>query len=56
MYYLQWEGGHVVALGWTGSENLVCVLEEGTIVVYSIYGQQIYSRIIARVRTVLVMY
>ena len=49
-FCLQWEGGRVVALGWTGSENLVCVLEEGTLVVYSIHGQQIYTRIIARVR------
>jgi len=45
---IPWEGGRVVALGWTGSENLVCVLEEGTLVVYSIHGQQIYTRIIAR--------
>ena len=49
VFLLQWEGGRVMGMGWTSSENLVCVLEEGTMVVYSIHGQNIYTRILARV-------
>ena len=48
----QWAGGNIVGLGWTSSENIVCVLEEGNMVVYSIFGQQLYARIIARVSDV----
>lgn len=47
--YLQWGGGNIVGLGWSSSENVVCVLEEGNMVVYNIYGQHLYARILARV-------
>ena len=46
---LQWEGGAIVGLGWTTSENLVCILEEGTMVVYDLRGEQVFARVIARV-------
>ena len=45
----QWEGGQVVDLGWTTAENLVCVLKDGSMIVYDINGQLFYSRIIQRV-------
>lgn len=46
---MQWEGGRIIGLGWTSSENLVCVLDEGTMVVYDLHGERVYSRPIARV-------
>ena len=52
IFFSQWEGGRVVELGWTTSENLVCVLEDGSMIVYDINGQLLYSRIIQRVRVV----
>lgn len=36
-------------MGWTTSENLVCILEEGTMVVYDLRGEQVFARVIARV-------
>ncbi|KAL5473503.1 hypothetical protein EMCRGX_G027993 [Ephydatia muelleri] len=45
---IPWEGGRVIELGWTLSENLVCVLEDGSMIVYDINGQLLYSRIIQR--------
>lgn len=36
-------------MGWTSSENLVCILEEGTMVVYDLRGEQVFARVIARV-------
>ena len=53
---IQWEGGRVIELGWTLSENLVCVLEDGSMIVYDINGQLLYSRIIQRVSLVKMSY
>lgn len=39
------------SLGWTSSENLVVVVEDGSMAVYTIHGQQVYGRIITRVRS-----
>ena len=36
-------------MGWTTSEDLVCILEEGTMVVYDLRGEQVFARVIARV-------
>lgn len=46
---MQWEGGRVMGMGWTSSENLVCILEEGTMAVYTIHGHLLYTRLISRV-------
>ena len=44
-------------MGWTSSENLVCVLEEGTMVVYDLRSEQVFARVIARVScNVIVVY
>lgn len=48
---VQWEGGRVMGLGWTSTENLVVVLEDGSMAVYNIHGQLLYNRIITRVST-----
>ena len=39
-----------MSLGWTSSEKLVVVAEDGTMTVFSIHGQLIYTRVITRVR------
>ena len=51
----QWSGGNIVGLGWTSSENIVCVLEEGNMVVYSIDGIHIFARILARVSIIIIV-
>ena len=40
----------MVAVGWSSAENLICILEEGTMVVYDVHGHTIFTRVIARVR------
>ena len=40
-----------MGMGWTSSENLVCILEEGTMAVYTIHGHLLYTRLISRVYT-----
>ena len=32
-------GGRLVALGWTEEENLACIVQDGTIFLYNIYGE-----------------
>ena len=46
---LQWGGGRVVGMGWNSNEDLICILEEGTLASYSIHGYIHYSRPISRV-------
>lgn len=40
-------------MGWTTSEDLVCILEEGTMVVYDLRGEQVFARVVARVSLLL---
>lgn len=35
---LQWKSGPVVALGWSAEEELLCVQEDGTVLVYGLHG------------------
>ncbi|KAI8923450.1 Vps16, N-terminal region-domain-containing protein [Entophlyctis helioformis] len=35
----QWDKGRLVAMGWTGKERLVCVMEHGSIRLYDIHGE-----------------
>ena len=44
----------MVGLGWTSSESLVVVTEDGTMGVYDIHGQQKFNRVITRVRNRLI--
>lgn len=37
-------------MGWSSNEDLVCILEEGTMATYNIHGLLHYSRPICRVR------
>ena len=39
----------MVSIGWTSSENLVVILEDGSMAVYSIHGQLQFTRVITRV-------
>ncbi|XP_051039346.1 vacuolar protein sorting-associated protein 16 homolog isoform X3 [Phodopus roborovskii] len=34
----QWKSGPVVALGWSAEEELLCVQEDGTVLVYGLHG------------------
>ena len=36
-------------MGWTSADNLVVVLEDGTMAVYNVHGQRQYTRVITRV-------
>ncbi|ORX75378.1 hypothetical protein K493DRAFT_2227 [Basidiobolus meristosporus CBS 931.73] len=36
---IQWDKGRIVKLGWTKSERLVCILEDGTVRIYHINGE-----------------
>lgn len=33
----QWKSGQVVHLGWTVSEDLICIQEDGTVLIYDIF-------------------
>jgi hypothetical protein len=46
---IPWGGGRVVGMGWNSNEDLICILEEGTLASYSIHGHIHYSRPISRV-------
>lgn len=35
---LQWKSGPVVALGWSAEEELLCVQEDGAVLVYGLHG------------------
>jgi len=39
----------VISLGWTSSEDLVVILEEGNMCYYDIHGQHKFTRVITRV-------
>ena len=38
-----------MGMGWNSNEDLICVLEEGTMTAYSMHGLLYYSRAISRV-------
>jgi hypothetical protein len=38
-----YSGVGLVEMGWTSKENLVCVLEDGNVLMYSVYGKRIHS-------------
>lgn len=35
---IKWNSGPLVQMGWSSSEDLVCVLEDGNVLLYDIYG------------------
>jgi len=38
--YLQWqEGGQLMYIGWTSSEKLLCVQDDGTTVLFNVFGE-----------------
>lgn len=45
---IPFEGGKVVGLGWTSSDNLVAIGEDGYMTVYDVHGVLKYNRIITR--------
>ena len=47
--HMQFEGGKIVNIGWTASERLISVFEDGTIVVHSLQGERLYTSPLARV-------
>ncbi|KAI1311299.1 hypothetical protein EDD11_003512 [Mortierella claussenii] len=36
---IQWDKGRIVGMGWTETEHLLCVLEDGTVRMYNILGE-----------------
>ncbi|KAL1915507.1 uncharacterized protein VTP21DRAFT_6631 [Calcarisporiella thermophila] len=38
---LQWDQGRIVGMGWTESERLICVLEDGNIRIYNVHGEYV---------------
>lgn len=34
----QWKSGPVKQLGWTVSDDLLCVQEDGTVLIYDLFG------------------
>eukprot|EP01113_Clastostelium_recurvatum_P007331 TRINITY_DN1340_c0_g1_i1.p1 TRINITY_DN1340_c0_g1~~TRINITY_DN1340_c0_g1_i1.p1 ORF type:complete len:828 (-),score=182.11 TRINITY_DN1340_c0_g1_i1:129-2612(-) len=36
-----WDKGRLVGMGWTENERLICVLEDGTVLIYSVFGELI---------------
>lgn len=36
---IQWDKGRIVGMGWTDAEQLICVLDDGTVRIYSIHGE-----------------
>jgi hypothetical protein len=45
---IPWEGGRLIGMGWNSNEDLICILEEGTMAAYSINGLLKYSRPVSR--------
>ncbi|XP_065831820.1 vacuolar protein sorting-associated protein 16 homolog [Oscarella lobularis] len=41
---IKWDGGSVVQLGWSNTEELIIVVERGTVLYYNIHGQFIKSQ------------
>ncbi|KAF9437396.1 hypothetical protein BGZ76_000869 [Entomortierella beljakovae] len=39
METIQWDKGRIVGMGWTETEHLLCVLEDGTVRMYNIQGE-----------------
>ncbi|KAG0320863.1 hypothetical protein BGZ99_004280 [Dissophora globulifera] len=39
METIQWDKGRIVGMGWTDTEQLLCVLEDGTVRMYNILGE-----------------
>ena len=35
---LQWNSGRVLQLGWSCTEDLLCVQDDGSVLVYDIFG------------------
>lgn len=33
----QWKSGQLVQLGWTASEDLLCIQEDGTVLIYNLF-------------------
>ncbi|KAG0200791.1 hypothetical protein BGX28_006226 [Mortierella sp. GBA30] len=36
---IQWDKGRIVGMGWTDTEHLLCVIEDGTVRMYNILGE-----------------
>lgn len=41
--FQQWNSGHLRTLGWTDSEELLCVQDDGVVLIYNIFGQYLHK-------------
>ncbi|XP_019850373.1 PREDICTED: vacuolar protein sorting-associated protein 16 homolog [Amphimedon queenslandica] len=46
--FIKLEGGKIVGMGWTASEDLVLIYDDGTMVVYTVHGVMKFQRLLAR--------
>ena len=54
--HCQFEGGRLAGFGWTASESLMSVFEDGTIAVHGLKGERIFSKQLSRVRLYKIQY
>ena len=38
LFYSQWDRGPIVQMGWSVTEDLLCMADDGTVMVYDIHG------------------
>ena len=43
MFVLQWTSGLIVTFGWSKSEDLVFIQQDGSVLYYDIFGTYIHS-------------
>lgn len=51
---LQWNSGQLVRLGWSSSEELLCIQENGKVLKYSVYGEYIHAFSMGQVKSYIV--
>ena len=39
-YLLKWKHGNLLAMGWSDSEELLCVQDDGLVVIYNMFGEE----------------
>jgi vacuolar protein sorting-associated protein 16 len=41
--FSQWNSGQLRTIGWTDSEELLCVQDDGVVLIYNIFGQYLHK-------------
>lgn len=40
---LQWNSGNLLTLGWSDAEELLCVQDDGLVLIYNMFGQYLHA-------------